>query len=1010
MINKWGQNRISALIVGGAVTALLSYAAVIIAVFAEYDIRIVYAAAALALISAVLGVFAAVLHKKESRIDDAELRMLRDTAFVSYDKASEKASVSGAFAALTGIETGSSVIGKEKYGSVMSDVCSSRHPTERDIYMSSAADKWIKVVTNDTDGFEFTEITDVTDYIVAKNTVSSLRNFDAASGLMTKDTFTGKLIETASTINGMYGLIHITINGIDKFSSFAGVHNTDEMLSKAAAIVKRYENPHNIFAGRTSTNDFSVLITDTYDDGCKKLAGKIVTEIREMVAAFPGNGSIAKVYCGYALAAGSSDVSTLIAQADFAAFDAENRRSQQPVIFNSDNYSLKAQEFRRNQVFETVIGEDRIDYHFQPIVSAHTGEIYGYEALMRPQAVDGIKLSPLDVLDIAKQMDMLYSVEHITFWKTLKILSENQDFFHNRKLFINCIPNALLSDDEYRDLEDKFGMLFDKLVVEVTEENPVFESAINVINKRYREKKAQVALDDYGTGYSNDSTLLAVKPSCIKIDRSIMTGIDKNPQKQHLVANMINFAAQHEIMVLAEGVETFEELEIAIALGVDLIQGYVVCRPTAVLMLEIPSEIKNRIISFNIKHRGKVSKTYCINERETADIVELSLAGFNEICIRSDSAKLIGNTDVQTDMKIFIDCKNSSTRVTFENLYLVCNEDNGAAVVLSSGTQANIELVGRNVIKNGGIRVPEDSEIFFGGDGRLEINSTRVYSFGIGGNYMQRYGRIIFGGENEIRIACSGDCVVGIGGGDGGTDSAVIANSGKLILTVDGKNIVSIGSYSGDSSIKLNSCDIKVEMGGDDVTAIGSRCGKTVIDSLANLDIDISGNNCCGVGVLQSGEGSVIINGNNVDILVRGKNIVGIGTMGGNLEPVINAGVVNIRCEGDNATCIGDAEGSGAIRLRGASITAVAKASEENPIGSKDGKVYVTSGSIETSDVEPLECYSLAGERLVRREIDGRIDFRRTVRSGGDSYIYVANRTGGETMNIYLPEAEAQNM
>lgn len=1010
MINKWGLNRICALIVGGAVTALLASAAVIFAAFAEYDIRIVYAAAALALISAVLGGFAAVLHKKESRIGDAEFRMLRDTAFVSYDKASEKASVSGAFAALTGIETGSSVIGKEKYGSVMSDVCSSRHPTEKDIYMSSAADKWIKVVTNDAKEFELTEITDVTDYIVAKNTVSSLRNFDAASGLMTKDTFTGKLIETASTVSGMYGLIHITINGIDKFSSFAGVHNTDEMLSKAAAIVKRYENPHNIFAGRTSTNDFSVLITDTYEDGCKKLAGKIVTEIREMVAAFPGNGSIAKVYCGYALAAGSSDVSTLIAQADFAAFDAENRRSQQPVLFNSDNYSLKAQEFRRNQVFETVIGEDRIDYHFQPIVSAHTGEIYGYEALMRPQAVDGIKLSPLDVLDIAKQMDMLYSVEHITFWKTLKILSENQDFFHNRKLFINCIPNALLSDDEYRDLEDKFGMLFDKLVVEVTEENPVFESAINVINKRYRDKKAQVALDDYGTGYSNDSTLLAVKPSCIKIDRSIMTGIDKNPQKQHLVANMINFAAQHEIMVLAEGVETFEELETAIALGVDLIQGYVVCRPTAVLMLEIPSEIKNRIISFNIKHRGKVSKTYYINEQETADIVELSLAGFNEIRIQSDSAKIVGNTDVQADMKIYIDCKESQARVTFQDLNLVCNEDNGCAVILSSGTQANIELVGRNFIKNGGMRVPEDSELFIGGDGRLEISNTRVYSFGIGGNYMQKYGRIIFGGENEIKIACSGDCVVGIGGGEVSSGAAIVANSGKLALSVDGKNIVALGSYGGDSTMKLNSCDIKVEMGGDDVTAIGSRCGKTIIDSLANLDIDISGNNCCGVGVLQSGEGSVIINGNKTDILVRGKNIVGIGTMNGNLEPVINAGVVNIRCEGNNATCIGDMEGKGAVRLRGASINAIAKASEENPIGSKDGKVYVTSGSIETSDVEPLECYSLAGERLVRREIDGRIDFRRTVRSGGDSYIYVANKTGGETMNIYLPEAEAQNM
>lgn len=1010
MINKWGHSRIYSLVVWGAVTAFLSAAAVICAAYMDLDAWVISAAAAIALISAVLGIGAAASYKKERIAAEKELGQLKDTALVSYDEKNGMATICGAFTALTGIETGSSVIGKDKYREIMKEICSGRYPTENNIYMSLIPEKWIKVTSSTADGYEFIEISDVTDYVIAKNTINSLKKFDIASGLMTRETFTGKLAEVAAAVTGMYGLVHITISGTDKFSSFAGVHNTDEMLARTAAIVKRFENPHNIFAGRTSTNDFCILITDTYDDGCRKMAVKISSEIREMIASLPGNGSIAKVYCGYALASGGSDVSSLIAQADFAAFDAENRRVQQPVIFNADNYTLKAQEFRRNQVFETVVGEDKIDYHFQPIVNAHTGEIYGYEALMRPQPVDGIKLSPLDVLDVAKQMDMLYSVEHITFWKTLKILSENQDFFHNRKLFINCIPNALLSDEEYSDLADKYGMLFDKLVVEVTEENPVFESAVNVINRRYREKKAQIALDDYGTGYSNDSTLLAVKPNCIKIDRSIMSGIDKNPQKQHLVANMIDFATQHEIMVLGEGIETFEELETAIALGVDLIQGYVVCRPTAVLMLEIPSEIKNRIISYNIKHRGKISKTYTITEQETVDLVELSLAGFNEIKIQSDSAKLVGNVDVQIDMKILIDYKDASARIIFENLNLVCNEDNGCAVVLSCDTQANIELVGQNYIRNGGIRVPDGTEIFFGGSGSLEINNTKVYSFGIGGNYMQRYGRILFGGDNKIKIACSGDSVVGIGGADGCFESTITANSGNIAMSVDGKNIVAIGSYNGNSSIKLNDCDIKIDMGGDDVTAIGSRAGKTVIDSLADLDINISGNNCCGVGVLKNGEGSVIINGSKTDILVRGKNIVGIGTMGGSVESVINAGTVNIRCEGNNATCIGDMDGKGTIRLRGAAVTAIAKASNENPIGSKEGKIYVTSGSIETSDVEPLECYSLAGERLVRRTIDGTADFRKTVRSCGDSYIYIANKTGEETMNIYLPEAEAQNM
>ena len=75
----------------GSVTAFLSAAAVIAAAFADYDIRLVYAASALALISAVLGVFAAVSLKKSGKVGEAELEMLHDTAFVSFDKASGKA-------------------------------------------------------------------------------------------------------------------------------------------------------------------------------------------------------------------------------------------------------------------------------------------------------------------------------------------------------------------------------------------------------------------------------------------------------------------------------------------------------------------------------------------------------------------------------------------------------------------------------------------------------------------------------------------------------------------------------------------------------------------------------------------------------------------------------------------------------------------------------------------------------------------------------------------------------
>lgn len=725
-----------------------------------------------------------------------------------------------------------------------------------------------------------------------------------------------------------------------------------------------------------------------------------------MLAGMSGGekGSV-KVFCGYACFSGTdNDTGTILAHADFAAFDAENSSALAPVAFSDADYELKAQEFKKVQVFEQIIENSYIDYHFQPIVNAHTGEIFGYEALMRPHTVDGIKLSPLEVLEIAKQQEMLYKIEQITFSSTMKILSENQDFFSTRKMFINCIPNALLSDEDFIKLTDSYGSLFDKIVVEVTEENPVFDSAVKTLDDRLRSRRTQIALDDYGTGYSNDSTLLAVKPEYIKIDRSIIKDIDKDVQRQHLVANMVDFASQHGIMALGEGVETLEELETVISLGVDLIQGYVACRATAVLMLEIPLEIKNHIQNFNLKHKGKVSRIYRITEPETADIVELGLAGFNEILITSKQAVLKGDPDTEVNMKITCDAEPES-RLRLENVNIV--SDDSAVLTFTKGSEVNMEIEGRNTFSRGGIRVPEGAKLFVSGAGTLDISDTKTSSFGIGGSHMQNFGKIMLACEGEISINCKGDNVIGIGGGTGSADSLIKVICGTVKLRVDGKDIVGMGSFSGETSVFMNPVNAEIVMGGEKVIGVGSRSGRINVDSAANISAQISGDTCCCIGTFEKGGGNIIINGGRSGIVVKGKNIAGIGAIGGNVETTLNAGVMDVLCEGNFATGVGDITGSGSVKCRGTSLKSIAKASDENPLGVKNGKVYVSGGSIETSDIEPIECYSFEGEKLVQFRTNGREPFRRMMKSGETTYLYTAAPTGEEYMYVYIPEAYA---
>ena len=93
---------------------------------------------------------------------------------------------------------------------------------------------------------------------------------------------------------------------------------------------------------------------------------------------------------------------------------------------------------------------------------------------------------------------------------------------------------------------------------------------------------ALYALDDYGSGYSNEGNLITLDPDFIKIDISIIRGIESDPDKQEVVRNIVSYAHQRGMQIVAEGIETAAELRTSRALGADLFQGYFLSRPGAV--------------------------------------------------------------------------------------------------------------------------------------------------------------------------------------------------------------------------------------------------------------------------------------------------------------------------------------------------------------------------------------------------------------------------------------------
>ena len=257
---------------------------------------------------------------------------------------------------------------------------------------------------------------------------------------------------------------------------------------------------------------------------------------------------------------------------------------------------LSEEELLEAKTVGHVLDDNLFTYHFQPIVNAKDGSIYAYEALMRANVEP--RVSPVQIIKYAEHLGRLYDVERATFFNVIKCVEDNRSLFEGKKVFINSIPGEQLEGDDANYLAIKMQKFSSFVVVELTEQSEADDDALERMKEGFRAMGVETAVDDYGTGYSNIVNLLRYAPDYVKIDRMLLTGIQDNLQKQHFVKSIIGFAHENSFKALAEGVETAQELETVIALGVDLIQGYYTAKPNAEVIQEIPKDIQEEIVKY----------------------------------------------------------------------------------------------------------------------------------------------------------------------------------------------------------------------------------------------------------------------------------------------------------------------------------------------------------------------------------------------------------------------------
>lgn len=439
---------------------------------------------------------------------------------------------------------------------------------------------WLRLRSADSEDQDLGLFIDVTEEVLLSRKTERERILDPLTGLLNRVAFQERVQQQINRDPDSMGLmIYCDLDNLKFYNDYFDHDVGDSYIQKAAECINLFVEQGGD-AARISGDEMVIFM---HGYGSKT----ILYEIFQSVYAQMGrinfitpDGVPHKVRMSVGLAFYPEHGKTpekLIRYADFAMYEIKHSIKGSVKEFDEISYNEKSFLFHKKHLLDKFIEGNLVRYAFQPIVDIKTGHIHAFEALMRPQMED--MRSPMQVLQLARSQSKLYQIERMTLNNAMGHLEEHLEEFKGSKLFINTIPNQVLMGRDMDDFYTRFSDLFSHVVFELTEDEYTDSDFIEAKQTLLRSFGAKVAIDDFGAGYSNDLKLLTTTPDYLKIDMSIVRDIDTDPDRQKLLHNILTFTKGKNIKIIAEGCETFSEVDKLCEMGVDYLQGYYVAKP-----------------------------------------------------------------------------------------------------------------------------------------------------------------------------------------------------------------------------------------------------------------------------------------------------------------------------------------------------------------------------------------------------------------------------------------------
>ncbi len=435
-------------------------------------------------------------------------------------------------------------------------------------------------------------VRDLRTRLAQERRIAHLARNDGLTGLPNRASFLEWLTRQTGESSGHAKVALLAID-LDRFKEVNDIHGHaagDQLLVRVAERMKAALHPGE-FVARLGGDEFVAVTPVSQREEALGLADRL----RQAIIA-PVHLEHAEVSCGASIGIAvwpddAAEISALINDADLAMYRAKASLTTDVCFYEEAMDEAVRNRRRMVQELREALDQRQFRLNWQVQASVGTGEITGYEVLLRWIRPDGVFVSPADFIPRAEESGLILPIGE---WVLRQACAEAATWAEPHKIAVNLSPVQLGHVDLPRLVHQillETGLHPSRLELEITETAMISDmDRTTHILRQLKALGVSIAMDDFGTGYSSLSTLRAFPFDKIKLDRSFMSELDGGPQSSAIIRAVLALGESLEIPVLAEGVETMEQLSFLRDQGCTEAQGYLLGRPQPTAGSQIQDE------------------------------------------------------------------------------------------------------------------------------------------------------------------------------------------------------------------------------------------------------------------------------------------------------------------------------------------------------------------------------------------------------------------------------------